>query len=54
MRRRLRGEAISSSRPEETMKAVSPWPVIFGIMGPIGDGLIAWIAPVADLTKETR
>lgn len=36
------------------MKAVSPWPVVFGIMGPIGDGLIAWIAQVADLTKETR
>ena len=36
------------------MKAVSPRPVIFGIIGPIGDGLIAWIAQVADLTKETR
>ncbi len=36
------------------MKAVSPWPVIYGIICPMRDGLIAWIAQAADLTKETR
>ena len=41
-------------RPEETMKAVSPRPVICGIICPMDDGLVAWIAQGCDLTKETR